>query len=224
MTTPQDRQATSGGDALLQLARTQVAALSVHADLPTPLVILVPSIGGPGSPWANAKFVSPRGVTTIKVTHAAMRELPPDALDFLLTHELGHYADASWWARRARVHGVMASVVGVLIFAGLVIAAVADTSGTSTLHGWIIFWTGLIVIAAVFLVRLADSRVGERRADVFAARQLGNLVGARELFAVWDRDTPEPEKGRRLTLLKRSHPYHSTRLETMQVELNRNDP
>ncbi|MBG6185276.1 Zn-dependent protease with chaperone function [Arthrobacter sp. CAN_A214] len=197
MTAPHDRTAD---DALLQEARAIVGRVTAQVGLPTPVVALAPSVGKPGAPRANAEYKAIRGVPTIKITESAMRELPFDVLRFLLTHELGHFANEAWWKRKTRQFMAGMGFAALLLLGGVVVGLIAESSGAGVFPGLAIAAVSLIVAIASPFTYLANSRTHELRADLFAARQHGNLSSARALFAAWDRDAPEPTQHRRLRL------------------------
>ena len=221
MTTPRDRTLS---DDLLQDARAIVGRASAQAGLPTPAVKLAPRVDKPGAPKANAEYQVIHGVPTIKITETALRELPSNALESLVTHELGHLADETWWKQKRRQYLAGLSFAALLLFAGLIAAATANTSNADMTSGWAAMASGVTVAFAAYLIFQANKRAGEVRADRFAARQHGNLSSAQALFAAWDREAPEPTHRRGLRLLFRSHPYRATRLEAIEAELNRQDP
>ncbi|MEG9250089.1 M48 family metalloprotease [Arthrobacter sp. Soc17.1.1.1] len=221
MTTPHDRRA---GDDLLQEARAIVERAAEQAGLPTPAVTFAAPIDKPGAPRANAEYKVIRGVPMIKVTEAALRELPSDLLRFLLLHEVGHFADEAWWKRNTRQFLAGMGFAVLLALGGVVVGPIGENFGAGYAPGLAIFAVSLIVAGALGLIYLANSRTNELRADRFAGRQHGNLLSARDLFEVWDREAPERVWGRGLLLLVRSHPYRATRLEAIEAELNRQDP
>lgn len=221
MTTPHDQPA---GDALLQEACAIVGRVAAQAGLPTPAVALALSVGKPGAPRANAEYKAILGVPTITVATSAMQELPPDPLGFLLTHELGHLADEAWWKRKTRQFLAGMAFAALLAIGGVVVGPIGENSGAGYAPGLAMFAVSLIVAGALSLTYLANSRTHELRADLFAARQHGDLSSARALFAAWDREAPEREWGRGLLLPIRTHPYRSTRLTAIEAELNRQDP
>ncbi|THJ66565.1 hypothetical protein E8P82_08940 [Arthrobacter echini] len=228
MTAAGNEQDSNDDEDLHQVARAEVARISAIAGLPVPGVIVVPALG-PGSPAANARFRTPRGVPTIKVTETAVRELPADALEFLLAHELGHYANDAWWTRRARLYGLGIGLGAIMFFGGLIMAATADISGfgPTPAAGWVTMGIGAIITVRGFFGFFAFNRAEEIRADLFSAHQQGQSAGAESLFAAWDDDKPEKHRsrlGRRLCLLGRTHPYRATRLAAIRAELATDDP
>jgi Zn-dependent protease with chaperone function len=221
MTMPHDRPA---GDNLLQEARAIVRRAAEQAGLPTPAVALAPSVGKPGAPRANAEYKAILGVPTITVATSAMQELPPDPLELLLTHELGHLADEAWWKRKTRQFLTGMGFAVLLALGGMVVGPIGENAGAGYAPGLAIFTVSLIVAGALGLTYRAKSRTNELRADRFAARQHGKLSSAQALFAAWDRDCPEPTQHRRLRLPLRTHPYRATRLTAIEAELARQKP
>lgn len=197
MTTPHDRPV---GDDLLQEALAIVRRAAEQAGLPTPAVALAPSVGKPGAPRANAEYKAILGVPTITVATAAMQELPPDPLEVLLTHELGHFADEAWWKRKTRQFLAGMGFAVLLAIGGVVVGPIGENSGAGYAPGLAIFAVSLLIAGALGLTYLANSRTSELRADRFAARHHGNLSSAHDLFKVWDREAPEREWGRGLLL------------------------
>ena len=223
MNTTEDQGAGETDDDLLQIARNQVARISTAAGLVTPVVVLVDSIEGKGSPRANAKFTTPDGVPTITVTKAAVRKLPFDVLEVLLGHELGHHADESWWRRKRRQYLTGWGMAGLLLIGGVLAGAIADSNDASWIPGLAVAGVGGIVYFRSFFVFRRNQRVGEVRADVFAARQHTQVDSARALFAVWESERPESPQCRHLRLPFRSHPYRATRLKNFEAEHRRNE-
>ncbi|MUK02542.1 M48 family metalloprotease [Vibrio cholerae] len=211
-------------DDLLQEARAIVGRVTAQASLPTPVVALAPRVGKPSASRANAEYKAIRGVPTITITETAMRELPSDPLEFLLTHELGHLADEAWWKRKTHQFLAGMGFAALLAIGGVVVGRITENSGVGYAPGLAIFAISLIVAGALCLTYLANSRTHELRADLFAARQHGHLSSAQALFGAWDRDAPEPTQHRRLRIPFRTHPYRATRLEAIEAELTRQDP
>lgn len=218
MTTPHNRPAIND---LLGEARVIVERVAAQAGLPSPAVELAPTVDKPGAPRANAHCQVIRGVPTIKITEVALRELPSDILESLVTHELGHLADETWWKQKRRQYLAGLSFAALLLFAGLIAAATADTSDADMTPGAVTMGCGAIVASTAYLIFRANSRTSELRADRFVARQHGNLSSSQALFAVWDREAPEPTQHRRLRLLFRSHPYQAIRLTAIEAEITR---
>ncbi len=221
-----DRYVIDGYDELQKAARIQVARISGEEGLQMPEVTIVRSVE-PGPFRAGAHFATPKGVPTIEVTERAMRELSLEGLTFLLAHELGHLADAAWWARRTRVLVAVFSLAGVLMFGGFLAAVLAGYFNASSLGGVVTLVIGLVTLGVWLLLVGAISRAGEVRADMFALRHDLKLTGARNVFDSWEADKPEATGPvtltRRVSFLFRTRAYRSTRLRIMQAALARNN-
>lgn len=221
MTTTDNEQSSRGEEGLHRVARAHMARVSTAAGLPEPAVLLVPTLGS-GSPAANAKFTTLRGVPTIKITEAAVRDLPSSALEFLLAHEFWHSANNSWWRRRVWLYVLGIGLGVILLLGGIIMGATAESFNTSPAAGYITSGFGAIITVRGFFGYFADSRAEEIRADLFAARHHGHPEGAESLFAAWDDDKPEAElssAGRRWRLRVRTHPYRATRLDAIRTDL-----
>lgn len=208
-----------------ELRRTvgaHVARISAETGLREPAINLVRSLGS-GKPSINAQFRTPKGVPTIKITWRAVQELSHDGLRFLLTHEFGHLANVRfrrwhwWWSA--------IYLIGALIAIGGLVELFTSITTGNTGQGLSVVWLGLFVALGGLLASRAHSRIDERRADNFAVRAIGDLLGARAFFTVLEEDKPEklPSAGlaRNTVLLWRSHPYHYMRLHCMQEVLTR---
>lgn len=221
--TPQDQQLI-GLESLLREAREIVGRVAAQASLPTPEVALARPVDKLRSPRANARFKTLHGVPTIKVTEAALRELPYGVLEFLLTHELGHLASEEWWTQRFRRFAAGFALGALLMFGGITAGGIAQSASTNTIAAGVTTAIGAVIAAGSWLLLRANSRTDELRADAFAACQHGNLSSAHGLFEVWDRQAPEREWSRGLRLPLRGHPYRATRLEAIEAEISRQDP
>jgi hypothetical protein len=219
-----DRYIIDGYDALQKAARIHVARISGEECLQVPGITIVRSVE-PGSFRADAHFATSKGVPTIEVTERAMRELSIEGLAFLLAHELGHLADAAWYARRTCVLVAVFSLAGVLMFGGFLAAALAGYFNASSYGGVAALVIGLVMLAVWLLMACAMSRAAEVRADMFAIRHDPELTGTREVFDSWEADKPDPTGPmtlrRRVAFLFRPRPYRSTRLRTMQAALSK---
>lgn len=148
-----------------------VARLARRANMPVPRVYLLPE----AAPNAFATGRDPEH-GAVAVTEGLLRGLPPEEVEAVVAHELGHIKN-----RDTLIGAVAASIAGaVAMLANLAQWALIFGGGRSDDRegpdGFAMLLTILLAPITATLIQLAVSRSREYAADAWAARLIGSGV------------------------------------------------
>jgi Zn-dependent protease with chaperone function len=163
---------------------------------------------------ANAALTGLGRTRRIILFDTLVTQFPPDEIEVILAHELGHHVHRDVW-RGLALHSMLS-----LIAFGVAAVVLGRTMGRLGLEGpgdpaglpWLALVLGAVGFATVPVVNLV-SRIFERQADDFALATTGDVdafVGAMERLAVLNLAERRPP--RLLEILLHSHPSIEQRI------------
>jgi STE24 endopeptidase len=147
---------------------------------------------GPHGDHANAALVGVIGPRRLLISDTLLTGCPPEEIDAVVAHELGHHAHGHTWQRvRGQATNVLLAVVGAQASAAGPARWLGGTGGLTDPASlpWMLLGAGLVWVVARPR-QLAQSRAHEAEADAFALALTGRpevlervltRVGARNL-------------------------------------------
>lgn len=211
-------------DQALKLVRFEVEQVCLWAGILPPLVHIVASLRGYGDDaTADIRTLRHRRGYEMNMPLRVVESCTPDAVRWLVAHEVGHIAVRKPVQERLRATVLAVALLSALFCLGTTVAgAVADLSGDTDQWGFLRLMTmGGFVLALVGTS--AFRRADERRADAFASAYLGEVRGAEQYFA-FTSDTHRGSSADRFFRVilwpLRTHPSHRERLRLMREHLH----
>ena len=159
---------------------------------------------------ANAYVTGLFGSHRIVVGDTLISRFPEPAVEFVVAHELGHYASGDVW--RSVFAGTAAA--GIILFGAQALAdrGTRSLSSATGLARLLFFASGLGMLAGPFLA--AFSRERERAADRFALAATGDVrAGIAAFTRLREQNLAEAEQPRWMELLFSSHPSLRRRID-----------
>jgi len=190
----------------------RLTALAARARIPVIGVYVVDH--SRKSRTANAMLAGIGGTRRIILFDTLVRGFPPDEVESVLAHELGHHVHADVW-RGLAVQGAV--TLGSFWLADAALRATAGALGLSGIGDpaglpWVAFLLGSVGLAALPLVNAA-SRAMERSADDFAVTLTQNataFIAAMERLAGLNLAERKPSRIKEIFLF--SHPALDRRI------------
>lgn len=172
---------------------------------------------------AEVRALKRRREYEINMPLRVVESCSPDALRWLVAHEVGHVITRSTSQERFRSATLILALVAALLCLGTTVAGAAEdlSGGVDEWSSWRAVAMGLFLISLGVVSALA--RADERRADVFATMYLGQVKGAEEYFAFTRSTRLKPSRTdplfRFILWPLRSHPSPRERLKLMRQHL-----
>lgn len=208
----------------LKLVRFETEQVCLWAGICPPLVHIVANLRSiKDDVTADVRALRHRRGYEMNMPLRVVESCTPDALRWLVAHEVGHAAAGNPGRERLRVTVLSVALISALFCLGTTVSgAVADLSGGTDPWGFLGLMTmGVFVLALVGISALR--RADERRADVFATAYLGEVRGAEQYFAFTSnarRGSSADRFFRAVLWPLRTHPSHRERLRLMREQLS----
>lgn len=146
---------------------------------------------GPHGDHANAALVGVVGPRRLLISDTLLAGCPPEEVDAVVAHELGHHAHAHTWQRvRGQATSLVLAVLGAQLGAAGPARWIGSTDGLTDAASlpWMLLGAGAVWLASRPW-QLAQSRAHEAEADAFALALTGRPeVLARVLVRVGERN------------------------------------